>query len=61
MKKRIIRIDLKNEKDIEKVKEVVSIQQEHITLLIEENEMLKKNFAYAKSVIYQPQHPLDQR
>ena len=58
MKKRIIRIDLKNEKDIEKVKEVVQILQNQNTLLIEENEMLKKNF---RSVIYQPQHRLDQR
>lgn len=43
-KQKIIRIDLAREKNIDKLKEVIEVQAEHIELLKKENEELKKKF-----------------
>lgn len=52
-KRRVIRINLQEEKDIEKIREVSLILQDQLDKLTAEYEMLKKNFKSAM-----PQEPL---
>lgn len=46
-KRKVIRINLYEEKDIEKIREVSLILQDQLDKLTAENEMLKKNFKSA--------------
>jgi hypothetical protein len=57
-KRKVIRINLQEEKDIEKIREVSLILQEQNESLAKEVEMLKKNF---KLVTLQTQHPPEQK
>lgn len=41
-KQKIIRINLAKERNIDKLKEVIEVQSEHIEQLLKENEELKK-------------------
>ncbi len=41
-KQKIIRINLEKEKNIDKLREVIEVQSEHIEYLLKENEELKK-------------------
>lgn len=52
-KRKVIRINLQEERNIEKIREVSLILQEQLERLEKENEMLKKNFKLAM-----PQTPL---
>lgn len=57
-KRKVIRINLHEEKNIEKIREVSLILQDRNDMLVKENEMLKKNFKLAMPPM---QHPLDQK
>jgi hypothetical protein len=57
-KRKVIRINLQEEKSIEKIREVSLILQEQLERLEKENEMLKKNF---KLTMHQTPLPPEQK